>query len=96
VDLWGLEEGPARHFVEERLCDFSIKCFEDPMAAPSSAAASLPRTYRQRQESYPARVVFAPFANRAKAEGWAITNSRRRPRCQAELPEALSDLLLRA
>ena len=97
VDLWGLEDGPARRFVEERLCDFSIKCFEEPVAAPSRAAASLPRTYiASVKENYPARVVFAPFANRAKAEGWSYHELDGGHDCQAELPEALSDLLLRA
>ncbi|HEX7797828.1 MAG TPA: alpha/beta hydrolase [Vicinamibacterales bacterium] len=97
MDLWGLEDGPARRFVEERLCDFSIRCFEEAVAAPSSAAASLPRTYiASVKEDYPARVVFAPFANRAKAEGWSYHELEGGHDCQAELPEALSELLLRA
>jgi hypothetical protein len=67
------------------------------VAAPSSAAASLPRTYvASVKESYPARAVFAPFANRAKAEGWGYYELDGGHDCQAELPEALSDLLLRA
>src|SRR5262245_2352839 len=46
VDKWGLEEGsPARRFVEARLCDFTIRCFEQPLDAPTRAAATLPRTY---------------------------------------------------
>ena len=50
VEKWGLEEGPAREFVEARLCDFTMRCFDQPLEAPARcgcrAAAHL---YRERQ-----------------------------------------------
>ena len=98
VDKWGLEEGsPARRFVEARLCDFTIRCFEQPLEAPTRAAATLPRTYiASVKPDYPARVVFEPFAARARREGWGYHELPTGHDCQAEMPEALSDLLLQA
>ncbi len=34
LDLWGLKPGEARDFVRARLCDFSLRCFEDPIHLP--------------------------------------------------------------
>src|SRR4029077_8987215 len=31
LDLWGLEDGSARAFVQERLADFTIRCFSQPL-----------------------------------------------------------------
>jgi len=96
VDKWGLEEGsPARRFVEARLCDFTIRCFEQPLAALTRAAATLPRTYiASVKGDYPARVVFEPFAARARREGWGYHELPTGHDCQAEMPDVLSDLLL--
>ena len=96
VDKWGLEEGsPARSFVEARLCDFTLRCFDQPLEAPTDAAATLPRTYiASVKDEYPARVVFEPFAARARREGWGYHELPTGHDCQAEMPGALSDLLL--
>ena len=96
VDKWGLEEGSAaRQFVEARLCDFTIRCFEQPLDAPTRAAATLPRTYiASVKGDYPVRVVFEPFAARARREGWGYHELPTGHDCQAETPDALSDLLL--
>ena len=96
VDKWGLEAGsPARRFVEARLCDFTIRCFEQPLDAPSRAAATLPRTYiASVKGDYPARVVFEPFAARARREGWGYHELPTGHDCQAEMPDALSEQLL--
>ena len=98
VDKWGLEDGsPARRFVEARLCDFTIRCFEQPLDAPTRAAATLPRTYiASVKGDYPARVVFEPFAARARREGWGYHELPTGHDCQAEMPDALSELLLQA
>jgi len=97
VDKWGLEEGsPARSFVEARLCDFTLRCFDQPLETPTRAAATLPRTYiASVKAGYPARVVFEPFAARARREGWGYYELPTGHDCQAEMPDALSDLLLR-
>lgn len=95
VDKWGLEDGSAREFVEARLCEFTIRCFDQPLEAPARAAATLPRTYiASVKEHYPARVVFEPFAARARREGWGYHELPTGHDCQAELPDALSELLL--
>jgi len=94
VDLWGLEDGPARKFVEARLCDFTIRCFDQPVNAATDAAGTLPRTYiASVKEEYPARAVFEPFAARAKREGWTYHELPTGHDCQAEMPDALSELL---
>jgi pimeloyl-ACP methyl ester carboxylesterase len=87
LDLWGLEDGPPRDFVKARLCDFSIRCFEQPLAAPTHAAKTLKRTYISCvREGYPAKVVFDPFAARARQEGWCYhelpTGHAARPKCR--------------
>ena len=42
LDLWGLKPGKARDFVRERLCDFSLCCFEDPICLPDNRKADIP------------------------------------------------------
>ena len=97
VDLWGLEDGPARQFVEDRLCDFTMRCFDQPIDASTDAAGGLPRTYiASVKEHYPARVVFEPFAARARREGWSYHELPTGHDCQAEMPDELSELLLSA
>ena len=57
---------------KRRLCDFTIRCFEQPLDAPTHAAHMLPRTYiASVKEGYPAKAVFDPFAARARREGWS-------------------------
>ena len=95
MDLWGLEDGPARKFVEARLCDFTIRCFDQPVDTPTQAASALPRSYiASVKEHYPAKVVFDPFAARARKEGWSYHELPTGHDCQAEMPDALSELLL--
>jgi hypothetical protein len=96
LDLWGLEDGPARRFVEERLANFTIRCFAQPVDAPSHAAHTFPRTYiASVRPGYPAKAVFDPFAARARREGWSYHELQTGHDCQAEMPEALCDLLLK-
>jgi pimeloyl-ACP methyl ester carboxylesterase len=95
LDLWGLEAGPGREFVRARLCDFSIRCFEQPIDAPTHAASTLARTYIGCvREGYPARSVFEPFARRAQREGWDYRELPSGHDCHVEMPDAVSKLLL--
>lgn len=95
LDLWGLKPGPARDFVRSKLCDFSLKCFEQPIRLPTNAAATLKRVYIACvSEEYPARPVFAQFAGRAKAEGWPYFELATGHDCHVERPEEFSRLLL--
>jgi len=36
LDLWGLKPGIAREFVRARLCDFSLRCFEESIRLPQN------------------------------------------------------------
>lgn len=97
LDLWGLEEGPARVFVRARLSDFSIRCFQQPLAAPTRAATAIPRTYIACvRDGYPAKAVFDQFARRAQREGWDYHALPSGHDCHVELPDIVSDLLLKA
>jgi pimeloyl-ACP methyl ester carboxylesterase len=95
LDLWGLREGPAREFARSRLCDFSIKCFEQSVSLSANRAATLARTYIACVgEGYPARPAFDPFAARARREGWRYHELPTGHDCHVEMPEAFSNLLI--
>jgi pimeloyl-ACP methyl ester carboxylesterase len=71
LDLWGLQSGEARDFVRVRLCDFSLRCFEEPLQLPENRKASIPASYVSCiADEYPARPFFQPFARKARSLGW--------------------------
>jgi pimeloyl-ACP methyl ester carboxylesterase len=95
LDLWGLEDGSARMFVRQRLADFTIRCFSQPVEAPTHATHNLRRCYiASVKPGYPAKAVFDPFAARARREGWMYYELPTGHDAQAEMPEALCDVLL--
>jgi pimeloyl-ACP methyl ester carboxylesterase len=95
LELWGLEEGPARAFVKDRLADFTMRCFAQPLQAPTRAAHALRRYYiASVKPGYPAKAVFDRFAARARREGWPYYELSTGHDAQAETPQALSKLLL--
>jgi len=97
LDLWGLKPGEARDFVRARLCDFSLRCFEEPLALPANRRASIPATFvRGIAEGYPARPFFAPFAAKARAFGWQVTELKTGHDCHVERPGEVADALLSA
>jgi hypothetical protein len=95
-DLWGLEHGPARDFVRARLSDFTIRCFEQPLDAPTHAATTLNRTYLACvRDGYPAQgVVRAVRQTRSRRVG--VPRAAAGHDCHVELPEVVSGLLLKA
>ena len=94
LDLWGLEEGPARTFVKSHLVDFSLNCFSQPLHAPTHAAHSIPRSYLASvKPGYPAKAVFEPFAARARREGWGYAELPTGHDAQAEMPRAVAEWL---
>ena len=96
LDLWGLPPGDARDFVRQRLCDFTIRCFEDPIQLPTGRPAQLPSHYIAcTSPSYPARPFFAPFAEKARAAGWNVTDIVSGHDCHVEQPALVMDALLR-
>ena len=97
LDLWGLKPGEAREFVRARLCDFSLRCFEEPLRLPDNRKAGIPATFvASVAEEYPARAFFAPFAAKARASGWEVAELKTGHDCHVECPEAVANILLSA
>jgi pimeloyl-ACP methyl ester carboxylesterase len=97
LDLWGLKPGEARDFVRARLCDFSLRCFDEPIRLPSNRKASIPATFvAAAAEGYPARPIFEPFARKARASGWEVVEVGTGHECHAERPEEVAKILLSA
>jgi pimeloyl-ACP methyl ester carboxylesterase len=97
LDLWGLKPGEARDFVRERLCDFSLRCFEEPLRLPENRRASIPTTFVSCVgEGYPARPFFEPFAKKARSCGWQVNEVHTGHDCHVEKPGEIADILLSA
>jgi pimeloyl-ACP methyl ester carboxylesterase len=95
LDLWGLGPGAARDYVGTRLCDFSLRCFEQKARLPADAAALIYKTFIAAvAQSYPARSVFVRFAERARRERWDYHELPAGHDCYVELPERFVSLLL--
>lgn len=97
LDLWGLKPGEARDFVRARLCDFSLRCFEEPLRLPANRKAGIPATYVSCvAEGYPARPFFAPFAAKARASGWEVAELKTGHDCHVERPGEVATILFAA
>jgi pimeloyl-ACP methyl ester carboxylesterase len=97
LDLWGLKPGEARDFVRARLCDFSLRCFEEPLDLPANRKASIPAIFVAGvAEGYPARPFFEPFARKARASGWDVAELKTGHDCHVELPNEVANILLSA
>jgi pimeloyl-ACP methyl ester carboxylesterase len=97
LDLWGLKPGEARDFVRARLCDFSLRCFEEPLRLSANRKASIPATFVAGiAEGYPARPIFEPFAKKARAYGWDVAEIETGHDCHVERPEEVANILLSA
>jgi pimeloyl-ACP methyl ester carboxylesterase len=95
LDLWGLKPGEARDLVRARLCDFSLRCFEEPLRLPDNRKASSPAAFVTCvAEGYPARQFFAPFAAKARASGWEVAEVKTGHDCHVERPGEVADILL--
>jgi pimeloyl-ACP methyl ester carboxylesterase len=95
LDLWGLKPGDARDFVRARLCDFSLRCFEEPIRLPANRKASVPATFVACvAEGYPARPFFDPFAKKARASGCQIAELETGHDCHVERPGEVTSILL--
>jgi pimeloyl-ACP methyl ester carboxylesterase len=97
LDLWGLKPGEARDFVRARLCDFSLRCFEEPIRLPANRKVNIPGTFvASVAEGYPARPFFAPFAKKAHACGWQVAELETGHDCHVERPAEVANILLSA
>jgi pimeloyl-ACP methyl ester carboxylesterase len=95
LDLWGLKPGEARDFVRSRLCDFTLRCFEEPLVLPVNSKAAMPATFVSCvAETYPARPFFAPFAAKARTSGWRVVEVNTGHDCHVERPGEVADILL--
>jgi pimeloyl-ACP methyl ester carboxylesterase len=97
LDLWGLKPGETRDFVRARLCDFSLRCFEEPLHLPANRKASISAIFVAGvAEGYPARPFFEPFAEKARASGWEVAELKTGHDCHVELPSEVANILLSA
>jgi pimeloyl-ACP methyl ester carboxylesterase len=97
LDLWGLKPGEARDFVRARLCDFSLRCFEEPLSLPANRKAGIPATFvGSVAEGYPAKPFFAPFAAKARSSGWKVVEVDAGHDCHVERPGGVANILLSA
>lgn len=97
LDLGGLKPGEARDFVRARLCDFSLRCFEEPLRLPANRKTSIPATFvRCVAEGYPARSFFEPFARKARASRWEVIELETGHDCHVECPSEVANILLSA
>ena len=85
----------ARDFVRARLCDFTLRCFEEPIRLPVNRKAGLPATYIACvAEEYPARPFFAPFAEKARSSSWDVSEVKSGHDCHVERPDEVARILL--
>jgi|SRR5579862_5500183 pimeloyl-ACP methyl ester carboxylesterase len=97
LDLWGLKPGEARDFVRERLCDFSLRCFEEPLSLHENRKAVISAVFVSCvAEGYPARPFFEPFARKARACGWQVSELKTGHDCHVERPGEVASILLSA
>jgi pimeloyl-ACP methyl ester carboxylesterase len=95
LDLWGLQDGAAREYVRTRLCDFSLRCFEQKVRLPSNAATTIQKTFIAAvSQNYPARFVFERFGDRARREAWDYHELSTGHDCHVEVPDSFVSLLL--
>ena len=97
LDLWGLKPGESRDFVRARLCDFSLRCFKEPLSLPANRKAVIPATFVTCVgEGYPAKPFFQPFARKARAAGWQVVEVNSGHDCHVERPSEVANILLSA
>lgn len=94
LDFWGLAPGPARDFAQAHLCDFTLRCFEEPLRLPHNRKAQLPCRYVSCvAQNYPAKGVFLPFAEKARANAWRVLDLDSGHACHIERPAELAAFL---
>ena len=95
LHLWGLKPGKARDFVRARFCDFSLRCFEEPISLPVDRKRYIPAIFIESAAAdYPARPIFSPFAEKARRLGWGVTQLETGHDYHVERPEEIARILL--
>jgi hypothetical protein len=83
--------------VRERLCDFSLRCFEEPLHLRENRTASIPATFVSCvAKEYPARPFFEPFAKKVRAYGWQVNEVHTGHDYHIERPGEIANILLSA
>jgi len=97
LDLWGLKPGEARDFVRKRLCDFSLRCFEEHLRLPVNRKVNVPAVFVSCiADEYPARPFFEPFAKKARATRWQVNEVKTGHDCHVESPREIANILVSA
>ena len=78
-----------------RVCDFSLRCFEQKIRLPLNAAATIQKAFIAAvSQNYPARFVFERFGDRARREAWDYHELSTSHDCHVEVPDSFVSLLL--
>jgi pimeloyl-ACP methyl ester carboxylesterase len=95
LDVWGVSDPDDRAWVGSNLTDFPLRCFEQAVSLPTSAAARIPCTYVS-STSYPAAAAFEPLVGHARAEGWDVSELPTGHVPMVSMPEELATVLCEA
>ena len=93
LDVWGLHDPVARQWVGANLTDWSLRCFESPVDAPSAALRSVPRWYVSGVGDHPAGTVFAAIGHAAEADGCTLVSLACGHDVQVERPGELASVI---
>jgi hypothetical protein len=93
LDAWNLTDDWDRRWVGSMICDFPLRCFNQPANLPKNAAAPLPRAYVLCTDSE-AVASFLPFAKQARTEGWYYAELPTGHEAMITEPRSLASLLL--
>ena len=97
LDLWGLKPGEARDFVRARLCDFSLRCFEEPIRLPEKPEGKPTRVFVSSVAgAYAAKRFVQPFATKARGLGWQVFELETGHDCHVEKAGEVAEILLGA
>jgi pimeloyl-ACP methyl ester carboxylesterase len=93
LDVWGLHDPVDRRWVAANLTDWSLRCFESPVAAPSRALRSIPRWYVSGVGDHPAGAAFEAIGRVAEADGCSLVTVACGHDVQVERPEDLGSVI---
>ena len=93
LDVWGLHDADDRAWVLEHLTDWSLRCFESPVRAPSGALRRVPRWYVSGVGDHPAGPPFQAIGRRAAADGCTLVELACGHDVQVERPAELAAVI---
>lgn len=93
LDVWGLHDPVDRQWVGANLTDWSLRCFESPVDAPTRALHSIPRWYVSGAGDHPASATFAAIGKSAEADGCTLITLACGHDVQVERPGELASVI---